>query len=113
MEIREYYIFTDNKRWVFGSLFLALILLSPIIILVISFFSGSKTTLLYLLDNVLLDYTLNTIYLIIITSFFALILGVFPAWIISNYIFFGRKFFDKIEKNISDLNFKKSSFKTE
>ena len=94
MEIREYYIFTDNKRWVFGSLFLALILLSPIIVIVISFFSGSKTTLLYLLDNVLLDYTLNTIYLIIITSFFALILGVFPAWIISNYIFFGRKFFD-------------------
>ena len=94
MEIREYYIFTDNKRWVFGSLFLALILLSPIIVLAISFFSGSKTTLLYLLDNVLLDYTLNTIYLIIITSFFALILGVFPAWIISNYIFFGRKFFD-------------------
>ena len=46
------------------------------------------------MDNVLLDYTLNTIYLIIITSFFALILGVFPAWIISNYIFFGRKFFD-------------------
>ena len=89
MEIREYYFFTDNKRWVFGSLFLALILLLPIIVLAISFFYGSKTTLLYLLDNVLLDYTLNTIYLIFITSFFALILGVFPAWIISNYYFFG------------------------
>ena len=94
MEIRKHYFFIDNKRWVFSSLFLALILLSPIIILIISFFSGSKTTLFYLLDNVLIDYTLNTIYLILITSIFALILGVFPAWIISNYYFFGRKFFD-------------------
>ena len=94
MEIIKHYFFIDNKRWVFSSLFLALILLSPIIILIISFFSGSKTTLFYLLDNVLIDYTLNTIYLILITSIFALILGVFPAWIISNYYFFGRKFFD-------------------
>ena len=31
------YFFIDNKRWVFSSLFLALILLSPIIILIISF----------------------------------------------------------------------------
>ena len=94
MEIRKHYFFIDNKRWVFTSLFLAVILLSPIIILIISFFSGSKTTLFYLLDNVLIDYTLNTIYLILITSIFALILGVFPAWIISNYYFFGRNFFD-------------------
>ena len=94
MEIIKHYFFIDNKRWVFSSLFLALILLSPIIILIISFFSGSKTTLFYLLDNVLIDYTLNTIYLILITSIFALILGIFPAWIISNYYFFGRKFFD-------------------
>ena len=94
MEIIKHYFFIDNKRWVFSSLFLAVILLSPIIILIISFFSGSKTTLFYLLDNVLIDYTLNTIYLILITSIFALILGIFPAWIISNYYFFGRKFFD-------------------
>jgi len=94
LEIIKHYFFIDNKRWVFSSLFLAVILLSPIIILIISFFSGSKTTLFYLLDNVLIDYTLNTIYLILITSIFALILGIFPAWIISNYYFFGRKFFD-------------------
>ena len=51
-------------------------------------------TLLYLLNNLLLDYTVNTLYLILITSISALSLGIFPAWIISNYSFYGRKFFD-------------------
>ena len=59
-----------------------------------NFFSGSTSTLQYIVDNLLLDYTLNTIYLVTITSFFSLLLGIIPAWIISNYNFFGRRFFD-------------------
>ena len=75
-------------------MFFALILLSPIFVLVFNFFSGSTSTLQYIVDNLLLDYTLNTIYLVTITSFFALLFGIIPAWIISNYNFFGRRFFD-------------------
>ena len=75
-------------------MFFALILLLPIFVLVFNFFSGSTSTLQYIVDNLLLDYTLNTIYLVTITSFFALLFGIIPAWIISNYNFFGRSFFD-------------------
>ena len=58
------------------------------------FFSGDQSTLKYLFDTVLLDYSFNTLYLIFLTSFASLVFGIFPAWIISNYDFFGRKFFD-------------------
>ena len=61
-----------------------------------SFFSSGNETLNYLLDTVLLDYTINTIYLILLTSFFALLFGVFPAWVVSNNSFKGRSFFDVV-----------------
>ena len=94
MEIIHRFFAIENKRWVFGSVIFAIILLAPVIILIINFFSGTTDTLLYLLDNLLFDYTLNTLYLILITSITALFLGIIPAWIISNYTFLGRNFFD-------------------
>ena len=66
----------------------------PIIGLVFNFFSGDKNTFYYLAETVLLDYSLNTLYLVLITSFCALLLGVVPAWFVSNYKFKGRKVFD-------------------
>ena len=60
------------------------------------FFSSGNETLNYLLDTVLLDYTINTIYLILLTSFFALLFGVYPAWVVSNNSFKGRSFFDVV-----------------
>ena len=54
------------------------------------FFGEGNTYPLF--NTVLLDYTLNTIYLIFLTSFFALLFGVFPAWIVSNNTFKGRSF---------------------
>ena len=71
-----------------------MLVILPIFILFFSFFSSGKETLFYLFETVLLDYTLNTVYLIFLTSFFALIFGIFPAWVISNYSFKGRSFFD-------------------
>ena len=94
MEIIHRFFVYENKRWVLSSIVFALILLAPVIILIVNLFAGTTDTLLYLLDNLLLDYTVNTLYLILITSISALSLGIFPAWIISNYSFYGRKFFD-------------------
>ena len=61
---------------------------------IIKLFSGDQTTLNYLFQTVLFDYSLNTFYLILLTSITALVIGIFPAWVISNYNFYGRKFFD-------------------
>jgi len=93
LEIKKIFIL-ENKRWVLGSIFLAIVFLSPIIALFVNFFSSDKNTLIYLLETVLLDYSFNTIYLIFIVSIFSLFLGIIPAWYISNYKFFGRNFFD-------------------
>ena len=96
MEIKSNFLLIENKRWVIVSIILALLVVLPVLILFFSFFSSGNETLNYLLDTVLLDYTINTIYLILLTSFFALLFGVFPAWVVSNNSFKGRSFFDVV-----------------
>ena len=94
MEVNKNSFILENKRWVISSLLFSILILLPVLILISNFFSGDQSTLKYLFDTVLLDYSFNTLYLIFLTSFASLVFGIFPAWIISNYDFFGRKFFD-------------------
>ena len=89
----------DLKRTRFldkvALLLFAIIFFPILFLLVISLFQKTES-LKYLFENLLLDYTINTIYLIGITSFFSLILGIIPAWYISNYKFTGRRLIDLI-----------------
>ena len=96
MEIIKNYLIVENKRWIIGSLLIAFLLLLPIAILFIKLFSEPGKNFSYLWDTILIDYTFNTFYLIFITSFFTLLFGLFPAWIISNYRFIGRNFYDLV-----------------
>ena len=96
MEIIKNYFIVENKRWIIGSLLIAFLLLLPIAILFIKLFSEPGKNFSYLWDTVLIDYTFNTFYLILITSLFTLLFGLFPAWIISNYRFIGRNFYDLV-----------------
>ncbi len=97
MEIKLFNLKLVNKRWVFPSLLLSIFLLLPIFALLLAFLDGGYSeTFNYLIDTVLFDYSINTIYLVFITCTSSLIFGVFPAWVISNYSFFGRKFFDVV-----------------
>lgn len=96
MEIIKNYLIVENKRWIIGSLLIAFLLLLPIAILFIKLFSEPGKNFSYLWDTVLIDYTFNTFYLIFITSLFTLLFGLFPAWIISNYRFIGRNFYDLV-----------------
>ena len=95
MEINRIFLL-QNKRWVLGSVFLAIILLLPIFILFGELFSVQESSFFYLWDNLLIDYTLNTFYLLILTSFFSLLFGILPAWLITNYKFKGRNILDVI-----------------
>ena len=94
MEVKNSRFIIENKRWVFSSLLFSVLILLPVLVLLLNFFNGDQTTLNYLFGTVLFDYSFNTLYLILLTSFTSFVLGVFPAWIISNYDFVGRKFFD-------------------
>ena len=96
MEIIKNYFIVENKRWILGSLLIAFLLLLPIVILFIQLFSEPGKNFSYLWNTVLIDYTFNTFYLILITSLFTLLFGLFPAWIISNYRFIGRNFYDLV-----------------
>ena len=83
--------FKKNEKFaliIFGIIFF------PIIFLVINSFFPETQSLLYVFENLLLDYTLNTFKLIIITSLFSLILGIIPAWYVSNFSFYGRDVID-------------------
>lgn len=84
----------ENKRWILISFFLALFLLLPILIIFLKIFVDKGDSFKYLLDNLLIEYSINTLYLVLLTSFFSLIIGVLPAWIISLYKFPGRTFYD-------------------
>ena len=68
----------------------------PIFILFGELFSVQESSFFYLWDNLLIDYTLNTFYLLILTSFFSLLFGILPAWLITNYKFKGRNILDVI-----------------
>ena len=79
------------------SLIIFAILFVPIFYLLLQSFNSETETLANLYEDKLIhEYSFNTFYLIFITLLFSLILGVIPAWYISNYEFFGRKILDLI-----------------
>ena len=94
MEIKNKIFLLENKRWIFGSVFFAILLLLPIFTLLYKLFFIEGNSFSYLWETILLDYTFNTFYLILLTSFFSLLFGILPAWFISNYNFKGRSFLD-------------------
>ena len=87
-----------NFRYIFNRESLVvcvfLILFLPIIFLISSTFFNYNDSIEYIFKNLIFDYSVNTLYLIIITSFFSLVFGIIPAWYISNYRFKGRKLID-------------------
>ena len=78
------------------ALILFFLIFSPILFLLVKSFNQDTESLQYLFKNLLLDYSINTIYLVLITSFFSLVIGVIPAWYVSNYQFEGRRIVDLI-----------------
>tara|TARA_B100000242_G_scaffold278204_1_gene235635 strand:+ start:745 stop:2367 length:1623 start_codon:yes stop_codon:yes gene_type:complete len=96
LEVKRKFVQIDNKKWVLASLFLGLLLLLPMFFLFTKLFQVPSFDFFYLWDTLLLDYSFNTFYLILITSVFAIIFGVMPAWFVSNYDFKLRNFFDLV-----------------
>tara|TARA_B100001996_G_scaffold334919_1_gene285306 strand:+ start:109 stop:1731 length:1623 start_codon:yes stop_codon:yes gene_type:complete len=96
LEVRRKFVQIEHKKWVLASLFVGLLLLLPMFFLFTKLFQVPSFDFFYLWDTLLLDYSFNTFYLILITSVFAIIFGVMPAWFVSNYDFKLRNFFDLV-----------------
>ena len=93
MEIRSNNII-NNRGANISTVFISLLIVVPLFALFLSVFKVDLDNFYYLWDNLLIDYSLNTIYLVLLTSFFSLIFGIFPAWFISTSRFKGRKLYD-------------------
>ena len=93
MEIKKKY-YSNNRELTLSTVILSIIIILPILTLIVSTTSIDGSNFKYLWDNLLYDYSFNTVYLVAITSFFALLFGVIPAWFVSTYKFKGKNFYD-------------------
>ena len=82
--------FTQNL-WVFSSLIVILIILSPIFIILFSSFNFNFYNWNHLISTKLNIYIINTITLLFGVGFCSLLLGLTTAWIIVRYDFFFSK----------------------
>lgn len=82
-----------EKPW-FAFVFFAIILIiSPILSLFRVFTEEKGNSWNHIVDNLLPDYTLNSIILVVLVSLLSLVFAVSSAWVNSNYVFPGSKFF--------------------
>ena len=93
MEIKKKYLL-NSRSLVISTVFLALLIILPLLTLISSTLGVEAKNFSYLWDNLLVEYSIDTIYLVSITSFFSLIFGVIPAWFISTNNFKGKNFYD-------------------
>ena len=83
-----------SKKKLVVLLLITLFLTIPIVSLIFSISGIDFDNFNYLWDYLLIDYSLNTIKLVLMTIFFSLIFGVLPAWFISTTDFKLRKVYD-------------------
>ncbi len=93
MEIVKKYI-TNRGKLIFSTVFLSLFVILPILALVFSVVKIDTSNFQYLWDNLLFEYSLDTIYLITITSIFSLLFGILPAWYMSTNEFKFKNIYD-------------------
>ena len=93
MEIVKKYI-TSRGKLIFSTVFLSLFVILPILALIFSVAVVDTSNFQYLWDNLLFEYSLDTIYLISITSIFSLLFGILPAWYVSTNEFKFKNIYD-------------------
>lgn len=72
---------------------LGLLISLPILILIVYFLFSGSLNKEFLENNFLFEYTLNTVYLIIGTALFAIIIGIITSYLSARFEYFGSKFF--------------------
>ena len=71
----------------------ALIFAIPILLIFISLFLGFNDNFEHIYEVVLLEYSLNSLYLVTGVSFMVAIIGILTAWLVTYYDFFGKNFY--------------------
>ena len=71
-----------------------LFFLSPILIILSSVFADYSENWSHIFEYVLADYILNSLFLVSGVSILVMIIGSLTAWLVTNYQFFGKRFFE-------------------
>ena len=80
--------------WHVLPIFILLLFFSPILIILFSLFSGYSENWEHIYNYVLTDYIVNSLILVSGVSILVIIIGSVTAWIVTNYDFTGRRFFE-------------------
>ena len=80
--------------WKFSPLAVLLIFTAPLAIVLSSLFGQYTENWSHLYEFVLLDYVSSSFFLVIGVTVIVLIVGTLTAWIVTNYNFFGKGFFE-------------------
>ena len=75
-------------------LFVLLFFLAPILIILSSVFADYSENWSHIYEYVLGDYILNSLILVSGVSLLVMIIGSLTAWLVTNYQFFGKRFFE-------------------
>ncbi|MEM1258918.1 MAG: iron ABC transporter permease [Bacteroidota bacterium] len=84
----------DTNKWSWLTMLLVGFVTLPIFALIFKTFSGPGDSWSHLFSTVLGTYALNSILLVLGTSFFSILFGVSSAWAVSRYHFPGKKVFE-------------------
>lgn len=76
-------------QWLWWSLLLGLLLTIPLLVVLLRVFLPGSEAWRHIVDNLLLEYALNSLLLCLLTGGMALALGVSTAWFVSRYRFPG------------------------
>jgi len=93
LEVKKKY-YSNNRKLILFTVLLSIIIILPILTLIVNTINIDGSNFKYLWDNLLYDYSFNTVYLVMITSFFSLLFGLIPAWFVSSYKFTGKNIYD-------------------
>lgn len=80
--------------WVLGSILILLIVVTPLLTIFLKLFDSPGSTWHHLTETLLLGYFKNTVWLLIGVAACTFAMGVSSAWILTNYHFPGRKYFE-------------------
>jgi iron(III) transport system permease protein len=90
---------TNNKvywwnTWSWLTLLILLVVATPILTIVFKLFAPPGQSWQHLTQHLLKEYFINTFWLLTGVAFFTFLIGVSTAWLISNFDFPGRKYFE-------------------
>jgi len=89
--VRANRLIRDTDRWSVATLAITVFIALPILFIAVSLFSGPGETWQHLVQNLLLDYVGNTVFLVLVCSILTLLCGVGSAWLVTRFEFPLRK----------------------